>query len=112
MPDPAGRAKAFISAAVHRLHLEPCQHAYEHHCFSASFALRDNDEMHPAGDYKIPQDEESTDLSEPSHRRFATFICMPSIASGSRSRRIVRIDVGVLQHLLATTTAAGLGLSS
>jgi len=82
-------------------------------CFSAPFSLRDIDEMHHAGDYKILQDEEPTDLSEPSHLRVATFICLPSIAAGTRSRRIVRIDAGVLQHLLATTKpAGGLGLSA
>lgn len=75
--------------------------------FSAPFALPDlDDEMQPAGDYKIVQDEEPIDgLSWIAYRRVATFIHLPSIAQGSRLRRIVRIDPTVLEHLLEKTNA-------
>jgi len=50
-------------------------------------------EMHPAGDYKIAQDEEPIEgLSWLAYRRVATYIHLPSIAQGNRLRRIVRIE--------------------
>lgn len=75
--------------------------------FSASFALPDLvGEVHQAGDYKIVQDEEPIEgLSWLAYRHVATFIYLPSIAQGSRLRRIVRIDPKALAHLLATTNA-------
>jgi len=111
MPDTTGQMKACTCVAVQRLHLEfvamstRIMNTIVH--FSAPFTLPDLDEMHPAGDYKIVQDEEPTDLSRPSHRRVATFICLPSIAAGSRERRIIKIDPGLLEHLLSTANSAG-----
>jgi hypothetical protein len=112
MPDAAGRMKALTGAAVHRLRLEPVamstriMNTIVH--FSAPFALPDIDDVHPAGDYKILQDEEPIEgLSRPARRPVATFICLPSIAAGSRGRRAVKIDPGLLRHLLATTNSSG-----
>lgn len=75
--------------------------------FSAPFALPDLvGEMHPAGDYKIAQDEERIEsLSWLAYRRTATYIHLPSIAQGNRLRRIVRIEPTALADLLATTNA-------
>ncbi|MDR9814736.1 hypothetical protein [Rhizobium hidalgonense] len=75
--------------------------------FSAPFALPDLvGEMHPAGDYKIAEDEELVDgLSWLAYRRTATYIHLPSIAQGSRLRRIVRIEPTALADLLAAANA-------
>lgn len=75
--------------------------------FSAPFALPDFiDEMQPAGDYKITQDEEPVEgLSWVAYRRVATFIHLPSISQGSRLRRIVRIEPAVLAGFLETANA-------
>ncbi|ULR42615.1 hypothetical protein [Rhizobium sp. K102] len=75
--------------------------------FSAPFALPDLvGEMHPAGDYKIAQDEERIEgLSLLAYRRTATYIHLPSIAQGNRLRRIVRMEPTVLADLLAATNA-------
>lgn len=77
--------------------------------FAASFTLPDLvGEIHPAGDYKIVQDEEPIEgLSRIAYRRVGTFIHLPSIAEGSRLRRIVRIEPALLHHLLETTNATG-----
>jgi hypothetical protein len=75
--------------------------------FSAPFALPDLvGEVHPAGDYKIAQDEERIEgLSWFAYRRTATYIHLPSIAQGNRLRRIVRIEPTALADLLAATNA-------
>jgi hypothetical protein len=75
--------------------------------FSAPFALPDLvGEIHPAGDYKIEQDEEPIEgLSWLAYRRIATYIHLPSIAQGNRLRRIVRIEPTALADLLAATPA-------
>ncbi|MBX5179277.1 MULTISPECIES: hypothetical protein [Rhizobium] len=75
--------------------------------FSAPFALPDlAGEMHPAGDYKIAQDEEPIEgLSWLAYRRVATYIHLPSIAQENRLRRIVRIEPTALADLLAATNA-------
>lgn len=75
--------------------------------FSVPFTLPDLiDEMQPAGDYKITQDEEPVEgLSWVAYRRVATFIHLPSISQGSRLRRIVRIEPAVLAGLLETANA-------
>jgi len=72
--------------------------------FSAPFELPDIDGIHPAGDYKIVQDEELIEgLSRLAYQRVATFIHLPSISAGSRMRRFVKIDPVLLEHLLSAT---------
>ncbi len=73
--------------------------------FSSPFMLPDlSEEMQPAGDYKVVQDEEPVEgLSWLAYRRVATFIHLPSISQGNRLRRIVRIEPKALERLLATT---------
>jgi hypothetical protein len=103
--------RGFRRAAVNRFQLEPVTMSTDASSirttntivhFSAPFALPDlGDEMQPAGDYKIAQDEEPIEgLSWLAYRRVATFIHLPSIAEGSRLRRIVRLEPVVLEQLL------------
>jgi hypothetical protein len=71
--------------------------------FSAYFELPDIDGIHPAGDYKIVQDEELIEgLSRLAYQRVARFIHLPSTSAGSRMQRFVKIDP-LLEHLLSAT---------
>lgn len=76
--------------------------------FSQPFELPGIDGIHPAGDYKIVQDEELIEgLSQLAYQRVATFIHLPSISDGSRMRQFVRIDPTLLEHLLSATPSHG-----
>lgn len=76
--------------------------------FSAPFELPDIDGIHPAGDYKIVQDEELIEgLSQLAYQRVATFIHLPSISAGNRMRQFVKIDPTLLEHLLSATPSHG-----
>ena len=76
--------------------------------FAAPFELPGIDGIHPAGDYKIVQDEELIEgLSQLAYQRVATFIHLPSISAGSRMRQFVKIDPALLEHLLSATPSHG-----
>jgi hypothetical protein len=69
--------------------------------FSAPFALRGIDEIQPAGDYAVDQDEELIDgVSWLAYRRVATFIHLPAIASSSRRSQLIAIDHAELEAAL------------
>ena len=66
--------------------------------------MPDIDGIHPAGDYKIVQDEELIKgLSRLAFQRVATFIHLPSISAGSRIQRPDKIDPTLLELLLSAT---------
>jgi hypothetical protein len=69
--------------------------------FSLPFRLPDLDEIQPAGDYKIEQDEELIEgLSRLAYQRVATFIHLPAISADTRTRQVLKIDPNVLEKLL------------
>ncbi|MEP9373298.1 hypothetical protein [Mesorhizobium sp. KR1-2] len=69
--------------------------------FFAPFALRGIDEMQPAGDYAIDQDEDLIDdASWLAYRRVATFIHLPAVSTNEMTTQLVEIDSSELEAAL------------
>lgn len=61
--------------------------------FSSAFRLYGFDEPQPAGEYRIEYDEEDIGgTSFSAYRRVATFMYLPSIATGGGTSQMVPID--------------------
>lgn len=69
--------------------------------FSHSFFLSGIDEVQPAGEYDIAEDDEIIEgLTWIAWQRVAAFICLPLPKLGSNSRQMVPIDYAELNAAL------------
>ncbi|WP_157014725.1 hypothetical protein [Mesorhizobium xinjiangense] len=69
--------------------------------FSSPFLLPGFDTPHPAGDYRVDQDEELIDVPfRVAWRRVGAFIHLPAIGTNAPTRQMVPIDPAVLEAAL------------
>lgn len=69
--------------------------------FSAPFRLRGVDELQPAGDYAIDEDEDLIEgVSWLAYQRIATFIHLPAISANKMTEQLVQIDFSDLEAVL------------
>lgn len=68
---------------------------------SAPFRLRGVDELQPAGDYAIDEDEDLIEgVSWLAYQRIATFIHLPAISANKMTEQLVQIDFSDLEAVL------------
>lgn len=69
--------------------------------FDKPFALRGIEEIQPAGDYEIDEDEELIDgISWLAYRRVATYIHLPARSSNLLTSQVLAIDHSELEAAL------------
>ena len=69
--------------------------------FSSPFLLPGFDAPQPAGDYRVDQDEELMEVSSRlAWRRVATFVHLPALGTGARTRQMVPVNPADLDAAL------------